>query len=260
MFGIPFLSFSACLKKDGLFRRFLILPFVSYLGGVTPALTAQAPTPPTNSLMNSKAASSSVLPVPSTLPAVTLGNETAPLKITMFHSLNCVHCKEFKEKILPKIQEEFIEKGLVHFTFIDFPTDPSALDAAKLAWEGRHVEEYQKVSHLLTTHYEEWAGQPDWQKHLCRILVDNQLMTPEQCEQGLADEALGKAILHTAFTVQQKYKVDYAPAFLFNGQLKITDDLLSVQDVQQEIDKITALKAVSSSNHKVMILEKKSSN
>lgn len=174
----------------------------------------------------------------STLPPVMIGDFNAPLKIVMYHSLNCIHCKIFKDEELPKIKEKFIDNGLVCFTFVDCPIDPSALDAAKIAWEGRDVEKYETVSGILTTNYDKWAGQPDWQNRLCQIVTQNQLMTEVQCEQGLNDEALGKEILRIAFHAQKKYKIDYAPAFLMNGKLKQTESLLTCADVENELKKI----------------------
>ncbi len=174
----------------------------------------------------------------STLPPVMIGDSKAPLKIVMYHSLNCIHCKMFKDEELPKIKEKFIDNGLVCFTFVDCPIDPSALDAAKIAWEARDVEKYETVSGVLTTNYDKWAGQPDWQNHLCQIVTQNQLMTEVQCEQGLNDEALGKEILRIAFHAQKKYKIDYAPAFLMNGKLKQTENLLTCADIENELKQL----------------------
>lgn len=197
----------------------------------------------------SKAQSETVEEEPqSTLPPVAIGDPEAPLKIVMYHSLNCIHCKIFKDEELPKIKEKFIDNGLVYFTFVDCPIDPSALDAAKIAWESRDVEKYETVSGVLTTNYDKWAGQPDWQKHLCQIVTENQLMTEVQCEQGLNDEALGKEILRIAFHAQKKYKIDYAPAFLLNGKLKQTEALLSCDDIENELKQIQDPK--TSASHK----------
>ena len=145
-------------------------------------------------------------PVESTLPIVAMGNPAAPLKIVMFHSLNCSHCKDFKDHVFPEIQKEFIDKGLVYFQFIDFPTDRSALDAAKVAWEARDVQTYETVSGILTTNYNTWAGQPEWQNELCKIVTENQLMTEADCTKSLADDALAEEILRISFDAQQKYK------------------------------------------------------
>lgn len=191
----------------------------------------------TSSLTSSPSSSPQEIPQP-TLPVVAMGLPEAPLKIVMFHSLNCSHCKAFKDEVFPKIKKQFIDQGLVHFTFIDFPTDRSALDAAKVAWEARDVQTYETVSGLLTINYNTWAGQSEWQKDLCKIVTENQLMTEEQCTKSLADDALEEEILRTAFEAQQKYKIDYAPAFLFNGRLKQSIGLLSEADIEAELKQI----------------------
>ena len=45
--------------------------------------------------------------------------------------MTCHHCSKFHNEVLPKIEEEFVKKGLVKFVFRDFPLDPLALEAAK---------------------------------------------------------------------------------------------------------------------------------
>ena len=65
---------------------------------------------------------------------VSLGKPTAPLTIIMYYSLTCPHCHDFHKHQLPKIEKDFIDKGLVRFIFRDFPTDSFAIKAAKIAW------------------------------------------------------------------------------------------------------------------------------
>lgn len=218
-----------------LFRISLVIQAFFFLSHFSVALVKQ-PTPDT---MQSSVESYDVML--STLPAVECGDPEAPLKIIMFHSLNCIHCKHFKDDVFPEIEKRFIRKGLVHFTMVDFPTDRSALDAAKVAWEGRDVNVYRQVSHVLANNYEAWAGQAEWQDHISKVVVDHRLMTQMQCFEGINDEDLGKEILRTAFNAQRKYKIDYAPAFLFNGELTQTPGLLSVADVEAELKALGAL-------------------
>jgi len=218
-----------------LFRKFWFpILGLSFFTGSSLAENLSAPLPPSQT---SESATDD-LALESTLPVVAMGNPKAPLKIVMFHSLNCSHCKDFKVNVLPKIQTQFIDQDLIYFQFIDFPTDRSSLDAAKIAWGARDMEIYKKASHLLTENYERWAGQPDWQKELCQIVIEKQLMTEKECIKSLADEALGEEILRISFEAQKKHKIDYAPAFLFNGKLKQTTEPLSFDDIKAELKTI----------------------
>lgn len=180
----------------------------------------------------------SLIDIQTTLPGVTFGKPEAPLKIVMFHSLNCGHCKEFKEKILPQIKSQFIGKGLVCFTMIDFPTNPQALNAVKVAWESRDVKNYEKISETLVTYDEAWGKPDDTPDQICKVLIDNHLMTETQCQQGINDELLGKEILRPVFELGKNHQIDYAPAFLFNGKLKENPSILTITDIENELEKL----------------------
>jgi protein-disulfide isomerase len=179
-----------------------------------------------------------IIEISSTLPTVTFGSSEAPLKIVMFHSLNCGHCKEIKEKILPKIKEQFIDKGLVNLTMIDFPTNPQALNAAKVAWESRDVAAYEKISEALIADDEVWGKPDDTSEQICQLLLKKQLITEIHCQQGLNDEMLGNEILRPVFELGKDHKIDYAPAFLFNGRLKENPSILTISDIENELQKL----------------------
>ena len=63
---------------------------------------------------------------------IVLGENNAPVKIKIFSSLTCPHCANFHFKIVPKIEEEFVNSGKVQLIFVDFPLDQAALNASKL--------------------------------------------------------------------------------------------------------------------------------
>jgi protein-disulfide isomerase len=61
-----------------------------------------------------------------------LGQVKAPVAIVEYASLTCHHCASFHEHIFPKLQQEYIDKGLVHFAFRHFPLDIVASKAAQI--------------------------------------------------------------------------------------------------------------------------------
>jgi protein-disulfide isomerase len=65
---------------------------------------------------------------------IVLGNPNAPHKVTMFFALDCEHCQEYEQTILPVIREKFIDTGRVVFTLTDFPITSAGLMASQLAW------------------------------------------------------------------------------------------------------------------------------
>lgn len=50
-----------------------------------------------------------------------LGSTDAPLTIVEFSDFECPYCKRFHEKVLPKLKENYIAKGLVRFVHKDLP-------------------------------------------------------------------------------------------------------------------------------------------
>ena len=54
---------------------------------------------------------------------VVLGANNAPVKIKIFSSLTCPHCANFHMKIVPEINEKYVESGKVQLIFIDFPLE-----------------------------------------------------------------------------------------------------------------------------------------
>lgn len=215
------------------FRSILMVMSVFYLSAVTAAPAPQTAPPPPPSEMPTQ-----VIDIQTTLPKVTFGRTDAPLKIVMLHSLNCGHCKEIKQTIIPQIKEKFIDKGLVNLTLVDFPTNPQALDAAKVAWESRDVATYEKISEALVAEDEQWAKPEDTSEQICKVLITKQLMTEAQCQQGLHDENLGKEILRLVFDFGQHHQIDFAPAFIFNGKLKENPSILTIGDIEDALKKL----------------------
>ncbi|WP_413358731.1 DsbA family protein [Prochlorococcus sp. MIT 1201] len=50
-----------------------------------------------------------------------LGSPKAPITIVEFSDFECPYCQRFHDDILPKIQSEYINKGLVRFVHKDLP-------------------------------------------------------------------------------------------------------------------------------------------
>lgn len=76
------------------------------------------------------------------------GNVNAPIIIVEFSDYQCPFCQRFWQDTLPKIQSEYIEKGLVKLVFRDFPLTSihpyaqKAAEAAQCAFEQGKFWEY----------------------------------------------------------------------------------------------------------------------
>jgi protein-disulfide isomerase len=171
--------------------------------------------------------------------SVPFGNpETAVLTVIMYHSLNCIHCKEYLEDVFPKIKEKYITTGQVYFEIRDFPIDQAALDAARLAWCRKDPQVYWEIASLLhnqlipTEQTPSWAQSSHWCEDLTKLLIA-QGFSEEECHNCLNDEQLKKKIIEESFKVQQKHHLTYTPAFIIDG--KLHKDILSLEDLEKAL-------------------------
>lgn len=81
-----------------------------------------------------------------------LGNFSAPLMIEIFLDAECEFCRQFVQDFLPKLEEDYINKGLVAFRLRDFPLYPvnkKAYLAAKASYcagdQGKYWEYVKAV-------------------------------------------------------------------------------------------------------------------
>jgi len=162
---------------------------------------------------------------------VSLGNPQAPLRVVMYYSLTCPHCHEFQKNDLPKIQKEFIDKGLVHFIFRDFPTDWFAIKAAKIAWchgKERYLACSQKLLQTQGRWIPTYTGADKGEQEEAMKKAEQALqaiatelgISGEDYQKCIAqDTDTEKTILRTSFEAQKLHQINAAPAFLVNGKV-----------------------------------------
>jgi protein-disulfide isomerase len=61
---------------------------------------------------------------------ISFGKADAPVRITEYGSLTCVHCKNFHENHLSEFLKKYVDTGKVHFVFRHFPYDQAGLAGA----------------------------------------------------------------------------------------------------------------------------------
>lgn len=145
---------------------------------------------------------------------VTIGNSHAPLTIVMYYSLTCPHCHDYQTHDLPKIQKEFIDKGLVRFIFRDFPTDAVAIKGAKIAW-CHGAKQYISFAQKLLETQGKWALSD---KALHDIATKELGISELDYQKCLVNENVESSILRSSFEAQRNFQIDAAPAFLINGK------------------------------------------
>lgn len=171
-----------------------------------------------NSASNTADSSTGTQQAVESLPTISLGSSNAPVTIHMYYSLSCVHCKEFENTVLPKIKDRFIDTGQVYFVFHDFPTDPLALEATKIARCGTTADRYFSLVHTFFDKQDKWLTNDGAQEALQETALSAGL-EPEQINICLQNKSLENAILGESLEARQAHKINYAPAFVVNGKL-----------------------------------------
>ena len=97
-----------------------------------------------------------------------MGDESAPIKMTEFASLTCGHCAKFHNEVFPRIKENYIDSGKIFFTYQDFPLDKFALKASVIArCSGK--EKYFSFLKVLYKKQKDWTRSQDPFKSLLKI-------------------------------------------------------------------------------------------
>ena len=152
------------------------------------------------------------------------GNPDAPITVIEYASMTCGHCAAFEVNTLPKIDENYINKGHVRWVFRDFPLDSIALAGSVVAHCLPKDQFFGYVDllyrDLFTRRKEAWAFNENPKEGLIEISRRAGL-TREQVEACLANQDLITLVRKNAETGNQRYGVNSTPSFFINGQ-KIT--------------------------------------
>tara|TARA_B100000427_G_scaffold302156_1_gene285833 strand:+ start:275 stop:877 length:603 start_codon:yes stop_codon:yes gene_type:complete len=168
---------------------------------------------------------------------VKLGNDQAKVKIKIFSSLTCPYCASFHKNVVPKIEKEYVNNGIVQLIFMDFPLDHAALNASKLI----NCVSADKQIKLLDIIYEkqnEWASASDIDE------INNNLekmfkklgINISNFDKCLNNEDIENKILNGRIEAQKKYSINATPTIIINEE-KFKKEL-NFKNIKKIIDKI----------------------
>tara|TARA_B100000579_G_scaffold30319_1_gene21300 strand:- start:1612 stop:2214 length:603 start_codon:yes stop_codon:yes gene_type:complete len=168
---------------------------------------------------------------------VKLGNDQAKVKIKIFSSLTCPYCASFHKNVVPKIEKEYVNNGIVQLIFMDFPLDHAALNASKLI----NCVSTDKQIKLLDIIYEkqnEWASASDIDE------INNNLekmfkklgINISNFDKCLNNEDIENKILNGRIEAQKKYSINATPTIIINEE-KFKKEL-NFKNIKKIIDKI----------------------
>ncbi len=122
-----------------------------------------------------------------------LGSNKAQVTIYEFSSFACYHCAQFQLKTLPKLQEKYIDKGLVRLIFDDFPLDKNSMQASLLAhcFSGN---KFFRVADMLYEKQREWSSVSNPKDLFLKYAYLNGLRQ-EDAEKCLSDKEKAEEIM-----------------------------------------------------------------
>lgn len=62
---------------------------------------------------------------------ITFGDPKAPVRITEYASLTCIHCSKFHDQTIPSLLKDYVDTGKAYLVFRHFPYDASGLAGAQ---------------------------------------------------------------------------------------------------------------------------------
>ena len=167
---------------------------------------------------------------------ISIGKDSAPVKIKIYSSLTCPHCANFHFNVLPKIQEKYVKTGKVKVIFIDFPLDLAALNASKIL----HCVEKNKQILIMNLIYEkqsQWTVGSDIEEinNGLREIVTTTGINPDKINKCFFDENIENELLNARIEGHKKYSISSTPTIIINE--KKLNGSISFENIEKEIKK-----------------------
>jgi protein-disulfide isomerase len=172
------------------------------------------------------------LMAPGPLPDISLGKEDAPNTIVEYASMTCPHCAQFHTKVLPELQEKYIDTGQARLILREFPLDGLAMAAFMLARCAGPDRYYPMVGALFETQ-KVWAVPGAEGKDKLLLIAKQAGFSKEKFDQCLGDKDLFAKIVETRTRANDEFGVDSTPSFFVNGKRLIGEH--SLQDFEKAL-------------------------
>ncbi|MBL9012445.1 MAG: DsbA family protein [Alphaproteobacteria bacterium] len=148
-----------------------------------------------------------------------MGDPNAPIKLIEYASSGCGHCAAFHIETVPRIKQDWVDKGLVYYVLRDFPLDGVAAAGSLLA-RCLPKERFYPFMDLLFRNQRVWHGPdvPDFRKALTD-LAGQAGLSPEAVESCLKDQAALDRMQKERDLAVEILKVSSTPTSFVNGEI-----------------------------------------
>jgi protein-disulfide isomerase len=155
---------------------------------------------------------------PVKLPDIAIGSAKAPVTITEYASMSCVHCAAWGENVFPMLRSRYIDTGKVRFVFREFPLDLKAAGGSMLARciAKGDAEKYLAVVESLYKQLDAFIARTTQTMILIGKLNG---MSEEEVKACATDQTLLEKLKADGHYALTTLKVESTPTFFVNGQV-----------------------------------------
>lgn len=143
---------------------------------------------------------------------IILGNKKAPVTVYMYSALTCGHCAVFHEETLPKIKDEYIDKGKIRLIMRPFPIDGASMQGAKVVYSFPLNEMRLRIQDKLYHKQNLWAFS-DPEDLAERISVATDLSLAD-VKRALEDKKVENRVLKMTMYAEKNHAVNASPTFI----------------------------------------------
>ena len=166
-----------------------------------------------------------------------IGNKNAKVEIKIYSSFTCPHCANFHKNTYPKLVKEYASKDLIKISFIDFPLDIAALNAAKIVRCSTKESSILLIDEIYKNQNTWSTGDKIQEINKKLFLIANKFnLSNEKLTNCLKDQKLEDKILNDRIDGQKKYSINSTPTIIIND--KKFDGNLTFENLSKEISKI----------------------
>lgn len=143
---------------------------------------------------------------------VQIGQDSAPVTIIEYSSLNCGHCAEFHEHALPLLKEHYIDKGKVKLIFKHFPLDEQAVEIVAILSGLPKLRQLTAIQTLFQNQ-QKWVTDRSHQEVAKLLQIDYARSLKLSKDQKIINDILKLRLDH-----QNQLKITATPTFFINGK------------------------------------------
>jgi protein-disulfide isomerase len=143
-----------------------------------------------------------------------MGNKSAPLTLYEYSSFGCPHCADFHLNVLPKLERDYMEKGLLKVVFVSFPLDKKSMKGAMLSRCMTYDNYYQFIETLFDKQRFWFLAGDD--TPLFKFAAEYGV-SYDEAEACVRDNQVASEIIADRQQALKQLKIDGTPAFLVSG-------------------------------------------